>query len=62
MSLFTFVLGPVMHHVRLLSMQVLQGILDLIQLHLFLEPLLTIDTMIPSSKGRPKAFSACARL
>jgi hypothetical protein len=63
MSPFTFVIGLVMHHVRLLSMPVLQGILDLIQLHLFWEPLpLAMDTMILSSKERSKAFSACARL
>jgi hypothetical protein len=63
MSLYTFVLVLVMHHVCLLSMLVLQGILDLIPLHLFREPLpLTMDTMIPSSKWRSKAFCACARV
>jgi hypothetical protein len=63
MSLYTIILILVMHHVRLISMPVLQGILDFIQLHLFRVPLpLAIDTMIPSSKGCSKAFSACARL
>jgi hypothetical protein len=63
MSLYTFILVSVMHYVHLLSMPVLQGILDLIPLHLFREPLpLAMDTMIPSSKGHSKAFSACARL
>jgi hypothetical protein len=48
-----FMLILVIHHVRL----------DLIPLHLFQEPLpLSMGTMIPSSKGCSKAFSACARL
>ncbi|RLM75196.1 actin-like protein ARP8 [Panicum miliaceum] len=61
MSHFTFVLAPVMHHVRLHFMPGPHVIRDMIHLHLMPVHLLhlAVATMIPSSRGHSRAYFAC---